>query len=293
MTQEEKLALAQSIRASNFIEPTFDPAYTRYLDLVDRREVLVPTSQGPARVFLLRPKGMQANSPILINIHGGGFVRPHMPCNTYFCAKMAVEAGCLVADIDYKLAPEYPYPVAFHECYDVVRWVFDQSKTWGGDHNQVTLCGHSAGGSLTLSIAIRARLTGDFVLRRQIIDFGAMDLVTDPAEKRGAEASVLSVERMRAFNTLYTDDDPKVLYSPYVSACCAPDELFLGLPETVILTAGKDPLRFEAEELAGRLVAQGVRVTLQRFLNSNHGFTVHCTGDWEAAQALILDTLRS
>lgn len=293
MTQEEKVKLAEQIRSSNFTDPTFDSAYTDYLNRVERKEILVPTSQGPSKVYLIRPHTLPERPGVLINIHGGGFVRPHMPCNTYFCAKMAVEAGVIVLDLDYRLAPEYPYPVAFLECYDVIRWTYAQLPAWGADSENVILCGHSAGASLTISIAMKARLTGDFQLRKEILDFGAFDMATDPAQKKGIDVSVLSIERMRAFNLLYTDNDTRVLYSPYVSATYAPDELFLGLPETVVITAGKDPFRFEAEELAGRLVAQGVRVTVQRFLDSNHGFTVHCTGGWRAAQELILDKLRT
>lgn len=291
MTREEKMRAAEKIRASNFIEPTFEPDYLRGMERVDLEELWVETSQGPAHVFVHRAKRMRKNCPVLVNIHGGGFVRPHMPCNTYFCGNMAAAIEGIAVDIDYRLAPEYPYPAAFLECYDVVGWVFRQAAAWGADPENITLCGHSAGGNLTISIAMRARLKGDFKLRRQIVDFAAVDMATDPAQKAGGDTAVISVERMRNFTTLYTDDRPEVLYSPYVSPSFAPDEMLIGLPDTVILTAGKDTLRFEMEELGRRMIAQGVLVTMQRFLNSNHGFTVHCTGDWRAAQSLILEKL--
>lgn len=287
LTAEEKKRLAESVRASNFIEPVFDSAYTAYQDQVCIEEAFVPTSQGPSHIYIHRAKSQRENCPILINIHGGGFVRPHMPCNRYFCAKMAARTAGIAVDIDYRLAPEFPYPAAFLEVYDVVRWVFAQADGWGADAGNITLCGHSAGGNLALVTAMKANLTKAFRVRRQILDFACVDSATDPASKPDAENSVMSMERMRAFNTLYTDDRPEIVYSPYVSPRFAPDEMFLGLPETVILTAGKDLLRFEMEEIAGRMAAQGVLVTVQRFLNSNHGFTVHCTGDWAQAQDLI------
>lgn len=288
MTDAEKLALAEKIRSSNFHEPQFDYRYLAHMDNVDRTEHYVATCQGLCHVYLHTAKYLKQKAPVFVNIHGGGFVRPHMPCNTYFSARIADDLQCVVVDIDYKLAPEYPFPAAFDQCYDVVRWAAGEAAGWGCDPEKLIVCGHSAGANLTLSICIRAKLRGEQMPRLQILDFGAFDMVTDPADKPEANTSVMSMERLRAFNSFYSNDDPAVLYSPYVSAKFAPDDLLIGLPETLIITADHDNLRFEAEELGFRMATQEVDVTMKRCADSNHGFVVHCTGNWQEAQKLIL-----
>ncbi len=292
MTEQEKRELAEKVRSSNFIEPTFEPEYLEHMNRVDRETCEIYTREGKTKVYIHRAKTRKSPCPVFINIHGGGFVRPHMPCNTYLSARIADEKKGIVADIDYRLAPEYPYPAAFNECYDVARWAYDRLQEWDSKPSLFFMGGHSAGASLTLSVNMRAQQTGDFRVQTQVLDFGAFDMVTDPGKKRGIEQSVLSAERMQAFSLLYTDGNPEVLHSPYVSASFAPDEMLKGLPDTLILTAGNDPLRFEAEELGMRLIAQGVKVTMQRFADSNHGFTVHCTGKWREAQRAILDVIK-
>lgn len=292
LTFEEKMAAAEKIRSSNFIDPVFEESHLAWQEQVTIEDTHIRTDEGDTHVFIHRAKDQAQDAPLFINIHGGGFVRPHMPCNRYFSAKVAAQTKGVVIDVDYRLAPEYPYPVALNETYGVSLWAKDHAASLGCSAERIAIGGHSAGASLALAVCMKGRLRGTFAPRLMILDFGAFDLTKDPADKAGAATNVLSVERMRMFNTLYTDDDPRVLYSPYVSPAASEDDLLYGLPETLVITAGKDSLRDEAESLGLRIAAQGTPVTIRRFLNSVHGFTVQCTGEWKESQQLIIDTVR-
>lgn len=86
--------------------------------------------------------------------------------------------------------------------------------------------------------------------------------------------------------------NPEILNEPYCSPLLASDEMLKGLPETLIISAGHDNFRFEDDQYALRLIGVGVKVTARRFLDSYHGFLVHCTGEWEEAQNLVIHTIR-
>lgn len=289
---DERLTeLARQVRGRSLVDPIFDEEYRAYEQQETVERVLVSTSQGQVPVFLHRANRRTSPCRLLINIHGGGFVRPLIETNVRFCSKMAVELQGMVVDIDYSLAPEHPYPQAFHECYEVVRWVFDHKSSFDTREDLIALGGHSAGSNLTAALLLKASQTGDFQPRLQIHDFGAFDMATDPADKPGIEENLVPLDRCRAFNEMYIWPNPEVARDPYVSPLFAPDNWLIGQPDALIITGGTDTFRFEGEQYGLRLAAAGVRVTMQRFPNSPHGFTINCVGKWREAQQLILDTL--
>jgi len=287
---EEKVKIAEGLRATSVVTPAIPPKYERYVEAVDVEERAVPTREGDTKVYVISPKGIGADAPLYINIHGGGFVRPHERRDIVFCAMAAVRTGCRAVDIDYKLAPEYPFPTAFNECYDVVKWAFANAASLGVDAGRIALGGHSAGGNLTAAIALMANRSKDFRLALQFIDYALVDAATDPADKIGL-TDLIPVERMRAFNDLYVED-PAELSNPFISPLLADPAMFVGLPPALIITAGLDCFRIEAEKYASMLVAAGVEVTAKRFLESNHGFVVHCRGEFSAAHDLICSSLK-
>ncbi len=293
LTPEEKSQLARQVREKTLVEPVLTPEYRRSLDLVDIEDTGIETREGRTHIYIIRAHGRPANCSVYINFHGGGFVRGHGPRNLAFCARMAASIAGIVVDVDYRLAPEYPYPAAVNEAYDTVRWVFANAGALGIDPDLVTVGGDSAGGNLTLATALRAGQTGDFQIRHILIYYPAVDMATPAREKPEWELNIIAPERMNAFNRCYLDDDAEAARSPYVSMLYAPDDMLARLPDTLLITAGKDNLRFEAEALAARMVAAGVTVTMRRFLESRHSFIINCIDEWEAAQALIIETLQN
>lgn len=291
---DERLkALAESVRGKNLVEPAFPPEYLAYAERETVQRETVDTCEGPVPVYIHRAVQHATPCRLFINIHGGGFVRPLIATNIHFCSRIAVCIEGIVVDIDYSLAPEHPFPTAFNQCYDVVRWVFENAEKLGSRPDLVCLGGHSAGANLTAAILLKAAQTKQFNPRLQIHDFGGYDMDTDPADKPGIEENLVPLDRCRAFNEMYVWNDPSVTKSPYVSPLFAPDEWLRDQPEALIITGGTDTFRFEGERYGLRLAAQGVRVTMQRFEGCPHGFTVNCVGKWKEAQDLIIRTIRS
>lgn len=292
LTIEEKEKLITALRGTSVAKENITPEYCRNLELADREAVEVPTCEGPVTCYIFTAKNRTEHCPVHVNVHGGGFVRPHVLRDEVYSAKVADAIRGIVVDVDYGLAPEYPYPVAFNQCYDVCRWVFTRLKDWDGDEKRVSMGGHSAGANLTAAVCLKANQTKEFRLCLQVLDYGAFDLVTDPAHKPGAETNMIPAERGRMFSMAYTDGNLDLLNAPYCSPLKAPDEMLAGLPEALVVSAGNDNFRFEDEEYAKRLIAVGVKVTAKRFLESNHGFIVHCTEEWEKGQELVISMIR-
>lgn len=293
MLDERKQKLAEELRRKSITQISFPEEYLDFGKHETVEHKFVKTRHGDTGIYIHRAKEMLSPTPIYINIHGGGFVRPLIETNINFCSRICVEIKGIVIDIDYKLSPEYPFPVALEECYDIVKWVFEHTSEFNTITGLIALGGHSAGANQTASITLMANQTKDFTVGLQVLDFGCFDMATDPADKYNPAGSILPIERMRAFNSCYTDDDPEILRNPYISQLLAPEEWFPGLPEALIITGENDMFRAEGEEYGMRLVRNGVKVTMERFPDSPHGFTVNCNGRWKEAQQLIIQTLNS
>ena len=292
LTQEQKETMIAALRGKSVAKENITEEYKKNLDLAEREEVKVTTSEGPVPCYIFTAKNRTKNCPVHINVHGGGFVRPHVLRDEIYSAKVADAIQGIVVDVDYSLAPEYPYPKAFNETYEVCRWVFSMLEHWDADSKRVSMGGHSAGANLTAAVCLKANQTKEFQFCLQVLDYGAFDMVTDPADKPEAATNMIPVERGRMFSLAYTDGNPETLKDPYCSPLLATDEMLKGLPEALITSAGHDNFRFEDADYARRLVLAGGKVTQKCFLNSYHGFIVHCTDEWEEGQQLVIDTIK-
>ncbi|MDO4620460.1 MAG: alpha/beta hydrolase fold domain-containing protein [Lachnospiraceae bacterium] len=291
MTKQEREELIQALRGKNVVEENFTDEYMKSLDLAERQEVRVPSSEGEVPCYIFTAKNREPFCRVHINVHGGGFVRPHVLRDELYSAELADKIRGIVVDVDYKLAPEYPFPTAFNEVYDVCKWVFTQVEGWDGDPKRISIGGTSAGANLAAAAVLKANQTQEFALCLQVLNYGCFDLVTDPGDKPDAESNIIPIERARKFNRSYTDDNPESLKSPYMSPLIATDDMLEGLPATLITAAGQDNLRFEDLEYARRLALAGVTVTSRCFMKSNHGFITHCTAEWEEARAMIVEAI--
>ena len=289
LSKEEKLELAKNLRNSRVVPFIPSEEYKRYLDLAICEEKFISTREGDTHIHVIAPKEAKSSYPLYINMHGGGFVRGRSERETMFCSKVASLLKCKVVDIDYKLAPENSYPVALHECYDVVKWAFSHARELAIDTQNVAIGGHSAGGNFTAAICLWANQTKDFNVKLQILDYAYLDAFTDPGEKV-TETRFFPINRARAFNQLYLEND-KDKTDPLVSPVFATEEMLKGLPPALFITAGLDFLCAEEEKYAGMLLEAGVEVKLKRFLNSHHGFTENCQEEYEESQKLIINTL--
>ena len=280
---------AKQLRASSIVQTQLTPEMESYLEKVIWYESTIPTREGDSHVYMVEPKGKKEKYPLFVNIHGGGFVRGYQKRDTIFSAYIADSLGCKVIDIDYRLAPEYPFPIPVNECYDVVKWAFHNAESLKIDTERIAVGGHSAGGNLTAAIALMANQTKHFKLCYQIMDYPFLDAMTDPAEKI-AEGSIFPVDRMKNFSACYLENEED--YSnPFHSLVCAEKEQLKGLPPALIITAGKDVLRHEAERYALMLIHAGVRVTMKSYMESDHGFMIHGLDEFREARDLVVDEL--
>lgn len=285
MTKEERLELVKHLTKTRpgenkpFEAPKF---YYQYYKNTTVEEKVIKTSAGDTSIWLIDKIGRQKNNAVFINIHGGGFVAPHMERDIAFCRRIAAELGILVVDISYRTVEESGFPVACHECYDCVKWVVKHKDDLSIDTSRIIVGGHSAGANLTVGIALQAKQKKEFDLALLVLDYPPLDLFTDPADKPESDKTMISPQRARDFNLLYVGNETNaknILASPVL----ATREELMSLPETLIYTAGHDNLRFEAERFANQLVEAGVQVTVRRFLNSGHGFVIGCAGEYNEA----------
>lgn len=290
LSKEEKAEAAKQLRSKSIVETKLTEEMQSYLDKVKWYESAIPTREGDSHVFMIEPSVDKERYPLFVNIHGGGFVRGYEKRDTVFSAYIANALGCKVIDIDYRLAPEYPFPIALNECYDVVKWAFDNAEKLELDTKRIAVGGHSAGGNLTAAIALMANQTKDFKICLQIMDYPFLDAMTDPAAKI-AEGSIFPVARMKNFSACYCENEEDY-GNPFHSPVCAETDQLKGLPTALIITAGKDVLRHEAEQYGLMMVHAGVKVTLKSYLESDHGFMIHGLAEFKEARELVVDALR-
>ncbi len=254
------------------------------------KKMLIPTREGDSETYLTSMEESGDCSPLVINFHGGGFIRSRTESDELFCRRMTRALKCRVLDVDYRVAPEYPFPAGLHESYDVTVWAWEHARELYIDPDKIILMGHSAGGNFVVGISMMLKENGKFRPLGVVSDYPPMDLVTDPGDKvqRG---TVIPVERARLYNLYYCDKEQ--LGSPYASPLFAKDEMLAGFPKSLFITAGEDTLCTETEQFALRLAQLGNEVTLKRFQGVGHAFTIYRRPGYEEANELIFRFVRN
>ena len=251
----------------------------------------VATSAGETEIYLYQPLHSKTTGPlpVFVNIHGGGFIQGSPGDDDFWCRQIADAADCAVVSIDYHLAPEYRFPVALYECYDVIKWLHDQADCSGMDPGRIAVGGHSAGGNLAAAVTLLARERREFSLVFQVLNYPVLDFVQDPYEKTGQDL-LLTAKAQSFFSTCYLEDS-EAAKNPLASPILA--ESFVGLPPALVIAAEFDPLRAENERYAEALKVAGVAVTYRLFPGCMHAFT-HFGPEAAANEAwrLIQDSLR-
>lgn len=257
---------------------------------IERYEQFIPTSIGDSRVWVYCPSTTKVESlPVFVNFHGGGFVFGSAKTDDPWCPFIADQAGCVVVNVDYRLAPEYKFPIALYECYDVVQWLYQNPAKLHIDPRRIAVGGYSAGGNLAAAICLLAKKRQQISIKFQVLNYPPLDLATDPELKPKYKTSI-PPRLSKIFNECYLHSMEEAK-NPLVSPIFADD--LEHLPAALITTAEYDSLADEAEVYADRLKKAGVEVFYQKFKGVSHGFT-H-SGDRESAEnawELIIEHLR-
>ncbi|PPE75873.1 alpha/beta hydrolase [Solimonas fluminis] len=233
---------------------------------VEEREI--PGPGGGLRLRIYRP-GAMGGYPVTLFFHGGGFVGCTLDTHDNVCRCLCRRADSIVVSVDYRRAPEAPFPAAVEDALAALRWVHAHAAEFGGDPGRLAVAGDSAGGNLSAVVSQLCRGTGP-ALSHQLLIYPATDFAAETESRRTrAEGYFLTAELMRWFGDQYTPD-PAVRGDPRVSPLRAAD--FRNLPPATVLVAGYDPLCDEGLAYAGRLREAGVPVEVLDYPGQIHGF---------------------
>lgn len=286
MNKEEKLKLVESMKQS--APRQAQPVISReemegYPCNIQPMDVEVP-GQVPVKIYLTVPRNKKEKAPLFVNYHGGGFIRGRSDRDELFCRRLAVTFGAVVLDVDYSLAPEYPFPTAVEQARAAALWAKNQAETLGCDPDKLLLLGQSAGGNLVANVCMEELEQPAVRPLCAMIAYAPLDMNTDPGEKYHPERD-MPAERARNYNALYCGETQGTNWK--ISPLFAPLERLKGFPKTLVITAEDDSLAPEGEEFALRLIRAGVEVTAKRFPGSVHGFFINRMDDWEEGVAMI------
>jgi len=233
-----------------------------YDDQLDIKDLSVDGGNGPIPARLYTPKGAAAPGPGAIFYHGGGFVIGDLDTHDALCRRLAVNGGLRVIAIDYRLAPENPFPAGHDDCLAATKWVFDHAAEIGFDPAKIAVAGDSAGGNLAASVAIDLRHDPKRRIAFQCLMYPVTSPETEsPSRTSLGEGYFLTKRTMDFFEgalAAFGHKDEKRAFVHRV------DDLS-GLPPAFVATAGFDPLKDEGRSYAERLKAAGVDATHKEY----------------------------
>jgi len=232
----------------------------------------IPGSHGPIPVRLYRPAESPARKilPLLLYFHGGGFVVNSPQDYDVFSILLCLASDCLIASVDYRLAPEHPFPKGLEDAIIALKWAQKNAGEWGGDCKRIAVGGDSAGGNFAAVLAHLNRDNRGPDLSFQLLIYPPTDLDGDyPSRREFGRGYNLDWEGMEWFIRHYISN-PEELWNPKVSPLRS--ENFSGLPSALVLTAGFDPLKDEGIAYARKLQQAGIPVQHEHLPSMIHGF---------------------
>ncbi|HZF42245.1 MAG TPA: alpha/beta hydrolase [Sphingomonadaceae bacterium] len=231
------------------------------------RDLSMPGPAGDMRLRLFDARASRSAGPALVYFHGGGFVLGDLDTHEPICAEIARALDMPVVSVDYRLAPEYPWPAAPEDCIAAARWIAGSPALLGLDVTGLVLAGDSAGGNLTIvaSLALRDEPAAVPVLAQWPIYPAADPRNSYPSFADFSAGYFLTLEGMIWFDKCYAPQKDDWRYSPLVK-----DQV--GMPPTLVVTAGLDPIRDQGRAYAAACVQAGVPTLFHEARGQIHGF---------------------
>ena len=238
------------------------------------------TYEVPVRLYFPSEEAMSGEPvegekyPVLLFFHGGGWVTESVENYDRVCSRMAQSTGHIVMSVEYRLAPEYRFPVPLEDCYAAAKALYTGHLVLPADPDRITIIGDSAGGNLAAAVCMMARDRGDFFPKKQILIYPALNncyTEDSPFEsvKTNGTGYLLTAEKMEDYLKFY-ESCPEDRQNPYFAPILEKD--LSHMPETLILTAEFDPLRDEGEEYGKRLKEANNYVEIHRIPDALHGY---------------------
>jgi acetyl esterase len=248
----------------------------RATDLLTRDETM-PVKGGEIRLRIYTPKG-SGPFPILHFFHGGGWVFGDVNTHDAVCRDLCVQGRRIVIAVDYRLAPEYPFPIPVEDCLASLAWVQENAARLGGNVTSIVLCGDSAGGNLAAVVAQQARQLFPGLIKGQILIYPVTDHCAhanwNSYQTHGGKQFGLTLKGMTELWDMYLRGSSVWLPEMTSHELATPlhTQNLAGLPRALFVIAEEDLLRDEAAEYARRLAAAGVSAEVRRYPEQQHGF---------------------
>ncbi|MFM8554212.1 MAG: alpha/beta hydrolase [Acidimicrobiales bacterium] len=246
-------------------------------------------SAGGVPCRLYRPDS-SAVLPLLVYYHGGGWVIGGLDSHDNVCRSLANKSGAAVLSVDYRLAPEHPFPAAAEDALCALRWAHENASDIGVDPGRIAVGGDSAGGNLAAIVAQQRPVPLCF----QLLIYPSVDMTQSfPSHAENAAGPVLTDKAMEWFIGHYVQDRSR-LRDELASPWFADDSMLRGTPPALVITAQFDPLRDEGEAYGARLIRNGTPASIVRFNGQFHSFfgMLGLLDDAEAAHTISASALR-
>jgi acetyl esterase/lipase len=239
---------------------------------IDEEWITVPAAVGDARVRIIRPQGADGVLPVILYMHGGGWVLGNAGTHDRLVRELAVGAGAALAFVEYPNSPEGRYPVAIEQGYATAQWISREGAAKGLDSSRLAVAGDSVGGDMTAALCLMAKQRGDVTFVHAQMYYPVTDAAMDTGSyDEFADGPFLTRKAMEWFWDAYIAD-PAQRSEITASPNHATIEQLAGLPPTLLLVDEADVLRDEGEAYAAKLRLAGVPVTTVRYLGIHHDF---------------------
>ena len=234
------------------------------------QDVVMPGPAGDIALRLFDPRTERGASPVVVFYHGGGFAVGSVETHAAVAAEMARTLDLPVVSVEYRLAPEHPWPAAPDDAEAAARWIAQNGAAFGREFTGLVLAGDSAGGNLAIvtALALRDAPAALPVLLQFPIYPVTDSSVKHPSRHELGEGYFLSTREIELFDALYASDPMHPRVSPLIADLG-------GLPPAVVITASLDPLRDEGRAYAAKLEAAGVPVQFYEAEGTIHGFVTY------------------
>ncbi|HEX4282480.1 MAG TPA: alpha/beta hydrolase [Solirubrobacteraceae bacterium] len=239
---------------------------------IDEEWITVPSDFGAARVRIIKPQGAGGGLPVIVYMHGGGWVLGNAGTHDRLVRELAVGARAALAFVEYPNSPEAHYPVAIEQGYATAQWITREGSSKGLDTSRIAVAGESVGGDMTAALCLMAKERGDVKFVHAGMYYPVTDAAMDTASyDEFADGPYLSRKEMEWFWDAYTTD-PAQRSEITASPNQATVEQVKGLPPTFLCVDEADVLRDEGEAYAAKLRLAGVPITTVRYDGTIHDF---------------------
>jgi acetyl esterase len=247
-------------------------------------DITIPTSIAPARAVVYRPADQDPNPPVYVNFHGGGYVMRGVEQDDPLCRYLAAEAGVVVVNVDYAVAPQHRFPAPPEQAFEVVKWVAEHGAEHGWDGSRLVVGGQSAGGGIAAAAARQALERGGPSIALQVVHYAPLDLTVSVRHKTSPiDKTVLRPWMGDIFDNAYVPDE--AMRADRLASPAGPLDTadLTGIAPALVITPENDRLHAEGVRYAQRLRQVGALLEQRDVPDADHAYDM---GDADKAREI-------